>query len=159
MVVIRLARVGRHKYAVYRIVAADKKRAATGKFLEVLGTYNPHTKEITLNKESVEKYMSNGAQASDRVLRLLQKEGVQLPSWAKMHDRNKKPKNVEETSEEKPAGVETAQEEADAVAENADDIKNDVGTAKENDDSAKQAKASEQVAEATQEEAQTEPTK
>ena len=41
MVVIRLARGGRVKHAIYRIVAADKRRSATSKYLAILGTYNP----------------------------------------------------------------------------------------------------------------------
>ena len=56
MVVIRLARGGRVKQAIYRIVAADKRRSATSKFLDVLGTYNPHTKELKLDKELTEKW-------------------------------------------------------------------------------------------------------
>ena len=108
MVVIRLARGGRVKQAIYRIVAADKRRASTSKFLDILGTYNPHTKEIKLNKELVEKYLSNGAQPSDRVLRLLQAEGVSTPDWAKTHDRFKKSKKEVEEGAEGEAVAETA---------------------------------------------------
>jgi small subunit ribosomal protein S16 len=115
MVVIRLARVGRKKYPVYRIVAAEKARAATGKFLSILGTYNPHTKELKLKKEDIQTYLQNGAQASDRVLRLLKSEGVELPTWAKIHDRNKKPKTGKKGEGEK------APEKAAEVAEKASD--------------------------------------
>lgn len=157
MVVIRLARHGRHKYPTYRIVAADKRRAVTSKFLAILGTYNPHTKEIKLNKEEIQKYLDNGAQASDRVLRILIKEGIDLPKWAKTHDRFKKTKKVEETDE---SPKETAKEEsavatdevsqqvAEDASQNAKDLKTDVGTIKETEDLDKQAKTTEKVAEA-----------
>ncbi|MBI2798631.1 30S ribosomal protein S16 [Candidatus Saccharibacteria bacterium] len=125
MVVIRLSRVGRNKYALYRIVAADKRRAATGKFLAVLGTYNPHTKEVKLDKDEIAKYLQNGAQASDRVLRILKANGVDLPKWAGIHDRNKKSKKSEEKKDEAvakpenpPAGGEA--EVAEATQENAE---------------------------------------
>ncbi len=115
MVVIRLARVGRNKYAIYRIVAADKRRAATGKFLAILGQYNPHTKEIHLDTEQIQKYLSNGAQASDRVLRLLQANGVDVPKWAATHDRFKKSKQeAVETPEKAEATPEKAPEDAPA---------------------------------------------
>ena len=165
MVVIRLARHGRHKYPTYRIVAADKRRAATGKFLAILGTYNPHTKEISLKKEEILAYIANGAQASDRVLRILKHEGVELPAWAKTHDRNKKPKKeAEETpgtaspaeggddaATEEPATAEVASEEATVAEEKADEVKEDVGTAAESDDKAAEAETTEKVADAVEE--------
>lgn len=151
MLVIRLARHGRNKYPVYRIVAADKRRAATSKYVAVLGNYNPHTKAIVLDKEKIEMYLSNGAQASDRVLRLLKAEGIKLPSWANIHDRNKAPKNQEEAEAEKASegaeGVETAEATADATEAKAEDLKTDVGTAKEEDEVKDQAQAQENAAE------------
>ncbi len=155
MLVIRLARHGRNKYPVYRIVAADKRRAATSKYVAVLGNYNPHTKDIVLNKEKIEMYLSNGAQASDRVLRLLKAEGIKLPSWANIHDRNKAPKNQAEAEDEKAAegaeGVETAEANADATEAKAEDKKTDVGTAKEADEAKGEAEAQEKAAEAAEE--------
>ncbi|MFO0862338.1 MAG: 30S ribosomal protein S16 [Candidatus Saccharibacteria bacterium] len=152
MLVIRLARHGRNKYPVYRIVAADKRRAATSKYVAILGNYNPHTKEIVLNKEKIEMYLSNGAQASDRVLRLLKAEGIKLPSWANIHDRNKAPKNQEEASSDAaPEGVETAEATADVTEAKAEDQKTDVGTAKEADEVKNEAEAQEKAAEAAEE--------
>jgi small subunit ribosomal protein S16 len=180
MLVIRLARQGRTKYPVYRIVAADQRRAATSKFVSILGHYNPHTKEIVLKKDEIEKYLNNGAQASDRVLRLLKAEGVKLPSWAKTHDRNKAAKKVEEenndktaesdvsttkdttneTEESKPVdGTETANSAAEAVEPKAEDQKVDVGTIKEAEDKKSEAEAQDKAAnvavdEATKEKAE-----
>ncbi|MCX6804893.1 MAG: 30S ribosomal protein S16 [Patescibacteria group bacterium] len=115
MVVIRLARGGRVKQAIYRIVAADKRRAATGKFLDILGTYNPHTKETKINKELTQKYLINGAQPSDRVLRILQTQDVITPDWAKTHDRFKKSK--QEAEDPKSAAAPTDGVEIPAQAE------------------------------------------
>ncbi len=121
MLVIRLARGGRTKYPVYRIVAAESSRAATGKFVEVLGHYNPHTKELVIKKEETIKRLSHGAQPSNSVIKLLQQEKIELPSWVKLKTKNRKPKNEpEEKPEEQPAPAEEtpeANEAADAPAE------------------------------------------
>ena len=71
MLVIRLARTGRNKYPTYRIVAAESARAATGRFIAVLGNYNPHTKELSLKTDEIKRHMSNGAQPSNTVIKLL----------------------------------------------------------------------------------------
>jgi len=92
MLVIRLARTGRTKYPTYRIVAADSVRTATGRFVAQLGHYNPHTKELVIKHDEVVKYMSTGAQPSNTVIKLLQRDGVELPKWAKL--KTKAPKAV-----------------------------------------------------------------
>ncbi len=120
MVVIRLARGGRVKQAIYRIVAADKRRAATGKFLDILGTYNPHTKETKINKELTQKYLINGAQPSDRVLRILQTQDVITPDWAKTHDRFKKSKQEAEDPKSTAAPADDIEAAAQAEPEAAD---------------------------------------
>lgn len=101
MLVIRLARTGRTKYPTYRIVAAESARAATGKFVEVLGHYNPHTKELVINHESVEKRLSQGAQPSNTVIKLLAREKIELPTWAKL--KTKAPKKVAEAATQEAA--------------------------------------------------------
>jgi small subunit ribosomal protein S16 len=117
MLVIRLARTGRSKYPTYRIVAADSARATTGRFVAQLGHYNPHTKELVVKREEVEKYLSTGAQPSNTVIKLLLREGVTLPAWAKLKTKAPKPKEVvEETPvEEAPAADETEVTEAEAA--------------------------------------------
>ncbi|MBW4061165.1 30S ribosomal protein S16 [Candidatus Saccharibacteria bacterium] len=98
MLVIRLARTGRNKYPTYRIVAAEAARAATGQFIAVLGNYNPHTKELTLKTDEIKKHLSNGAQPSNTVVKLLQRENVELPSWVKL--KTKAPKVTDAPAEE-----------------------------------------------------------
>ena len=101
MLVIRLARVGRKKYPTYRVVAAEKSNAATGKFIEILGRYNPHTKDLALDKEGIAKRVSQGAQPSNTVLKLMVREGMELPKWAKIAQKTSPSKNpVEETPDE-----------------------------------------------------------
>ena len=94
MLVIRLARHGRAKYPTYRIVAAESARAATGKFVAVLGHYNPHTKELVMKHDEIKQHLGNGAQPSNTVVKLLMREKVELPAWVKL--KTKTPKKVAE---------------------------------------------------------------
>lgn len=85
MLAIRLQRNGRSGYAVYRIVVQEASRhPLSGRVVAELGSYNPHAKTVKLNKELVEKFLSNGAQPSSRVAYLLSKEGIKLPKWVKL---------------------------------------------------------------------------
>lgn len=127
MLVIRLARVGRNKYPTYRIVAAESARAATGKFVSVLGHYNPHTKELVIKKDDVTRYLSNGAQPSNTVIKLLQREKVELPAWAKL--KVKAPKATTAPAEEAPAKAESAASDAEAVAEATEGTTSETATA------------------------------
>jgi small subunit ribosomal protein S16 len=123
MLVIRLARTGRKKYPTYRIVAADSRRAATGKFVMILGHYNPHTKELVIKKEEVTKFIGNGAQPSNSVIKLLQKEKVKLPDWAELKTRQRPPKKAEPAVEAKasqPEAEASAEAETAAVAQTAE---------------------------------------
>ena len=76
MVVIRLRRMGAKKKPFYRIVAADSKRAPTGKFIEILGHYNPNTDphEVKVDMDRVDHWVGNGAQVSNTVKTLLKRE-------------------------------------------------------------------------------------
>lgn len=78
MVRIRLARAGAKKKPFYRIVAADKREKRDGRFLEKLGTFNPVTDQLVINKESIQKWLSIGASTTETVTKLLIKEGFDL---------------------------------------------------------------------------------
>lgn len=72
MLMIRFQRIGRTNDAAFRIVVIDKERAAkAGAIVEQVGTYNPHSKAMTLDAESVKGWMGKGAQLSDSVKNLL----------------------------------------------------------------------------------------
>ena len=78
MVRIRLRRVGLRHQPSYRIVAADKESPRDGKFLEILGHYNPRTKPFSLqiSEDRVYHWLQNGAQPSEAVQRIFDKVGV-----------------------------------------------------------------------------------
>jgi small subunit ribosomal protein S16 len=78
MVRIRLRRVGLKNQPTYRIVAADKESPRDGRFLEILGFYNPRTNPPTvdLNEDRVYDWMKNGAQPSESVLKIFRMIGL-----------------------------------------------------------------------------------
>jgi len=80
---LRLQRFGRTHSPFYRLVAAHSKAPRDGRFLEVVGTYNPiavnGVKEIRLKTDRVQYWLSVGAQPSDRVAWILGKFGVLPP--------------------------------------------------------------------------------
>lgn len=75
---IRLTRLGDKKAPFYRVVVADSKSPRDGKFVEILGTYNPLTNpaEIKINNEKATQWLKNGAQPTDTAKELLIKSGV-----------------------------------------------------------------------------------
>ncbi len=75
---IRLARHGAKKRPFYRIVAAQNEAPRDGRFLEVLGTYNPLTEPATIEikVDRVKDWLGRGAQPSDTVRSLLRKSGA-----------------------------------------------------------------------------------
>ncbi len=75
---LRLTRVGSKKNPVYRIVAADSRSPRDGKFIEIVGRYNPQSDPslIELNEERIRDWLSKGAQPSATVQRLLKAKGL-----------------------------------------------------------------------------------
>lgn len=71
MLRIRLTRCGKINQVFYRIVVAEAKRPIKGRFIEILGFLNPHTKEISLKKERIQYWLSVGAKPSDTMHNLL----------------------------------------------------------------------------------------
>ncbi len=125
MLAIRLQRNGRSHYPTYRIIVQEAQRhPLSGRVVAEVGHYNPHTKTTTLDKESVEKYLKNGAQPSTRVVRILKAEKIALPKWvkdgttkhavAKHADKLRKNQPKEEPAAEAPA--EAAAEATEAPA-------------------------------------------
>ena len=77
---LRLTRVGSKKNPIYRVVAADSRAPRDGKFLEIVGRYNPQTdpSTIELDEERIKDWLSKGAQPSSTVSKLLKVKGVGL---------------------------------------------------------------------------------
>ncbi len=79
-VVIRLMRAGAKKRPFYRVVAADSRRQRDGRFLEILGHYNPIAQpyELVVHKDKVETWLKAGAQPSEQCASLFRSLGM---SW------------------------------------------------------------------------------
>lgn len=75
---IRLARVGSKKNPIYRVVVADSRSPRDGRFIEIVGRYNPQTQPSTidLDAEKIQDWISKGAQPSDSVRRLMKAQGL-----------------------------------------------------------------------------------
>jgi len=76
MVTLRFQRIGRKKQPYFRLIAQDKRKDQWDKSLEILGSRNPRTKEVELNKERIEYWLSVGAQPTNSVHNLLVTQGI-----------------------------------------------------------------------------------
>ncbi len=78
MVRLRLRRIGLRHQPSYRIMAADKESPRDGRFLEILGSYNPRTNPSTvqIDEEKVYTWLRNGAQPSDSVAKVFKSVGL-----------------------------------------------------------------------------------
>ena len=139
MLTIRMQRTGRKGHAMFRVVVQDSRVTPTsGKVVALLGSYDPHAKTTTLDKEKAAGFLKNGAKPSDRVAHLLKSEGVKLPKWAEVDAkkagklrhpeklRKNQPKEepkaeeaapAEEAPAEEPAAEAAAEETAEEKAE------------------------------------------
>lgn len=125
MLAIRLQRLGRKAYPVYRLAVQESQRhPSSGRVVAYVGSYNPHTKETNIQVELAQKYLDNGAQPTPRVVKLLKDAGVKLPKWVKeaAGDKQKSVRNAEklrknqpkeEVAEEAPAEESAAEESAE----------------------------------------------
>lgn len=120
MLTIRMQRTGRSGNAMFRVVVQDARQTPTsGKVVALLGSYNPHAKTLSVDKEKAAFYLENGAQPSERAARLLQAEGVKLPKWVVLSDSKQgKLKSPEKLRRNRPAEV--AEEAPAPVAEAAE---------------------------------------
>jgi len=107
MLAIRMQRTGRKGHAQFRVIVQDSRaHPKRGKVVAYAGSYNPHTKIAQLDSEKLGGYLEKGAQPSDRVARLLKREGIKLPSWVKLApDKKRAPKKAKP---ETPVVTETA---------------------------------------------------
>lgn len=105
MLAIRLQRLGRKAAPVYRVAVQEAQRhPSSGRVVAYVGSYNPHTKEVKIDKEKVGHYLKNGAQPTPRVVRLLQAEKVALPAWVKVpkNEKTAKIRNPEKLRRNQP---------------------------------------------------------
>ena len=110
MVKLRLQRYGTKKRPFYRIVAANVRDRRDGRFIEIVGLYDPlSSKEpVRLEKEKITKWIDNGAVATDTVASLFKKNGIELkPQPGQKTHKGAKAEKVEKT--EKAAVAEQAE--------------------------------------------------
>lgn len=112
MLTIRFARVGKKNKAQFKITLQEKTVAPGGRHIEILGSYDPHSKQAILKDDRIKYWLGKGAQASDTVWNLLvskglitdKKRAVKMPACdAKQSDAGGPAKKVEENIEEKEA--------------------------------------------------------
>ena len=91
---IRLRRMGAKKQPSYRVVVADSNSPRDGRFVEIIGHYNPRREpaELVLDEEKVKKWLGHGAQPSDAVARLLAGKGLYDQSKVRMRKPREKRK-------------------------------------------------------------------
>lgn len=112
MLAIRLQRLGRKAMPVYRLAVQEAQRhPSSGRVVAYVGTYNPHTKAVTVDKEKIDFYLKNGAQPTPRVVRILDGEKVKLPDWVK------KPRTDKKAEVRKPEKLRKNQPKAEAPVE------------------------------------------
>ncbi|MFH1610437.1 MAG: 30S ribosomal protein S16 [Patescibacteria group bacterium] len=121
MVSIRLQRIGRKKLPHFRLIVQDKQKDPWDKSLEILGSIDPRTKEISLKKDRIEYWLSVGAQPTNTVRNLLIEQGIIKGEKAKTINISKKrtakkegdktEEKVEEAKEDKPESKEEVKEE------------------------------------------------
>ena len=110
MLSIRFFRTGKKNQPFYKVVVCDRRNAARGgRFLEVLGFYNPKTKEKQIKQERVEYWLGCGAKATATAHNLLVKEGIIKGTKIAKHKKSKKPE------EPKPVEIKPTPKAADAT--------------------------------------------
>lgn len=143
MLAIRMQRTGRKGHAMFRVVVQDSHRTPTsGKIVARLGSYDPHTKTVILDKEKAGFYLEHGAQPSDRLVLLLKKEGVKLPEWVSQPDKKdqktRNPAKRRSTRPDEPA------EEAKSVEEPAEAAEAEIPAETAEEKPAEEAKPAEE---------------
>jgi small subunit ribosomal protein S16 len=117
MLVIRLQRTGRANDPTYRVVLAEKRAAAKGKFLEVLGHYLPARKPavLELKKDRAEHWIALGACPSETIARLLKAQGVKnvdkfISKYTKRRSKKEPPPEAAPAPAAAPAAEKPAEE-------------------------------------------------
>jgi len=109
MLTIRFARVGKVNKAQYKIVLQEKTVAPGGRHIEILGSYDPHSKQAVLKEEKIKYWISKGAQLSDTVHNLFSSKGlimekkrvVKMPKIKTQNNTEEKQNDTEKLEEAK----------------------------------------------------------
>lgn len=111
MLSIRFNRTGKKNRATFRVVLQEKTQAPNRRHIEILGSYDPHSKEVILKSDRITYWIGQGAEVSDSVHNLLVREGVVKA--------DKKPIKMEKPAvkEEEPAESSEAEEKTEDASE------------------------------------------
>lgn len=116
MLVIRLQRIGKKKQASFRVVLQERSWKTHGKIKELLGFYNPHSKEKKFQTERVQYWLQKGAQSSPTAHNLLVDagivEGPKVKAW-----KPKRKKEAKPVAEEKPKATPEEEPKTEAPTE------------------------------------------
>ncbi len=100
MLRIRLSRIGKRNKAQFRVTVSESRRSPMGRYIEILGFYNPHTKEKVFKEERIKYWLSKGAKPSATIHNFLVDAGIikeeKVISW-----KPKKKENKEEKEQKK----------------------------------------------------------
>jgi small subunit ribosomal protein S16 len=107
MLTIRLSRIGKKKKPMYRLIISEKGRDPYGRSLEILGSFNPFSKELNVEQERIKYWISKGAQMSPTVNNLLIDKKVIEGKKVKASKPGPKPAEEKKTEEAKKVEVKT----------------------------------------------------
>lgn len=117
MLTIRLSRVGKKNKPMYRLIISEKAKDPYGRALEILGSYNPHSKEITVKEDRIKYWLEKGSGISPTANNLLIEKGIIESEKMKASTARKKkkapaeePEKAPETKEEAPKAEEKVEE-------------------------------------------------
>jgi small subunit ribosomal protein S16 len=141
MLAIRMQRLGRKGHPTYRVVVQDVRQTPTsGKYVALLGSYDPHAKTTTLVKDKAEFYLTHGAQPSERVARLFTAEGIALPTWVKQpSDHTRTIRHTDKLRKNRPAQPAAATEPVAAEVEETTEVTEEIPAAEVVNDEAVEA--------------------
>lgn len=119
MLAIRLQRTGRTGHAQFRVIVQDSRFSPKrGRVVAYGGSYDPHTKIASLHTDIISSYLDKGAQPSDRVARLLKKEGVKLPKWVSLAEPKKRAvRNPDKLRRNRPPVEQTSEDSTEQAPE------------------------------------------
>lgn len=92
MLTIRFSRVGKKGFPTYRLIISEKARDTYGRALEILGSYNPHSKELQVKADRIKHWLAQGSGMSDTVRNLLVSKKIIEGEKAKAGKTGKKKK-------------------------------------------------------------------
>ena len=107
MLTIRLSRIGKRKNPMYRLIISEKARDPYGRALEILGSYNPFTKELQAKNDRINYWLSQGAGLSATLNNLLVEKKIIKGEKIKASIARKKKKEAKEENKSEPAKAAT----------------------------------------------------